>query len=172
MAAPQGKNGITRRKRGFERASGLLESRIRKAGESRGFAVSRLLTHWPDVVGPELAAMARPVEVSYGRGFGATLTLLTTGAQAPLLEMQKEAVRERVNACYGYAAISRVRVTQTAATGFADGKVAFEHAPKAPAPVPRTSQKAKVLANDVTDPDLRMALEKLGSSILPETKPS
>lgn len=78
-----------RRSRGFEPAAGLLRARIRAVGETRGFAVSRLLTHWAEVVGEEIAAMARPVKVGYGReGFNATLTLLTTGSAAPLLQMQ------------------------------------------------------------------------------------
>ena len=52
-----------RRMRGFEAASGLLKDRIRSAGESRGFAVTRLLTHWPEVVGEDLARVTRPVKV-------------------------------------------------------------------------------------------------------------
>ena len=44
-----------------------------------------------------------------------------------MLEMQKEQLRAKVNAVYGYNAIARVRITQTAATGFAEGKVAFGH---------------------------------------------
>ena len=59
--------------KGFKRTATLLGDRIRKAGESRGFAVSRVLTHWAEIVGSDLAQMCRPVEVSYGRGgFGAT----------------------------------------------------------------------------------------------------
>ena len=52
-----------RRMRGFETAAQLLAQRVRVAGESRGFAVARLLTHWDEVVGPEIAAHARPVKV-------------------------------------------------------------------------------------------------------------
>ena len=157
--------------RGFERTSTLVASRVRTAGETRGFAVSRLLTHWPEVVGEDIAAISRPVEVSYGRGgFGATLTLLTTGAQAPMLEMQAERIREKVNACYGYAAISRVRITQTAPTGFAEGQADFSHAPK-PAPeaaafTPATIATARAVAQDITDPGLRAAIERLGSHVL------
>ena len=106
---------------GFKQTSGLLSGQIRRASETRGFAQSRVLTHWEEIAGADIAAISRPVEVSYGRGgFGATLTLLTTGANAPLLEMRKETLRERVNAIYGYNAIARIRITQTAATGFAD----------------------------------------------------
>ncbi|MDP5360425.1 MAG: DUF721 domain-containing protein, partial [Paracoccaceae bacterium] len=37
--------------RGFSRAATLMQTSIRKASEERGFAVTRLLTHWAEVVG-------------------------------------------------------------------------------------------------------------------------
>ena len=109
----------------------------------------------------------------HGReGFGATLTLLTTGAHAPLLEMQKETIRERVNACYGYAAIARIRLTQTAATGFAEGRAAFDPAPKPsrPEPTPETRSRAAELSGAVRDAGLRAALESLGRNVLSRPK--
>lgn len=159
---------------GFARTSKLLEGRIRRAGESRGFAVTRLLTHWDEIVGTDLAAMARPVDVKYGRqGFGATLTLLTTGAQAPLVEMQKERIREKVNATYGYNAISRVRVTQTAATGFTGGQVDLSGKAARPAeaqPDPAILAKARDTADGVGDDGLRSALETLARNVLSKRK--
>ncbi len=168
-----GKGGAgQRRMRGFERASGLVQGRIRKAGESRGFAVARLLTHWAEIVGADLARVARPVKVSYAQGgFGATLTVLTTGAEAPILAMQKEQLRERVNACYGYSAIARIVITQTAPTGFAEGQAAFGPAsPEAPAPRDAAAAKAaEDAAAPVADPDLRRALAALGENVLSRT---
>lgn len=161
---------IKRRKRGFERASALAEGRIRTASETRGFAVSRLLTHWVEVVGPDIARVTRPVEVKYGRGFGATLTLLTTGAEAPMLEMQKETICNRVNACYGYAAIQNVRITQTAATGFAEGRAVFEPAPKEQRIEQHVEPKAAEAAKSVGDNDLRAALERLGTNVISHSK--
>lgn len=172
MRARRPETQPARRMRGFERTSGLLGERIRAAGEKRGFAVTRLLTHWAEIVGEDIAGAARPVKVHYGRqGFGATLTLLTTGANAPLLEMRKEAIREKVNACYGYAAISRIRLTQTAPTGFAEGQVDF-----APAPVrkrtidPAARETAAELSGSVADEGLRAALEALGGKVLSRSK--
>lgn len=163
--------GIKRRARGFQRASTLLENRIRSAGETRGFAVTRLLTHWPEIVGPDIAAESRPVEVSYGRGFGATLTLLTTGAQAPMLEMQKDVIREKVNACYGYAAIQKVRLTQTASSGFSEGKVQFDRRlENEDRQEPAIPEEATVAANGVDDANLRSALERLGANVLSRKK--
>ncbi len=159
--------------RGFKRAASLMQGQIRRAGEQRGFAVSRLLTHWAEIVGEDTARVARPVKVGYGkRGFGATLTVLTTGAQAPMLEMQKDQIRERVNACYGYAAIERIHFTQTAPTGFAEGQAVFAPAPKEQpkAPDPATTQEAREAAAPVTDPGLRAALEALGQNVLSRHK--
>ncbi|MEM6305401.1 MAG: DciA family protein [Pseudomonadota bacterium] len=160
--------------RGFKRTDSLLAGQIRHASEQRGFAQSRLLTQWAEIAGEDTAAVSRPVEISYGRGgMGATLTLLTTGAQAPMLEMQREKLRARVNAVYGYNAISRIRITQTAATGFAEGQVAFDHRPKQQmpaAPDPALRQKATEVAGAVSDDGLRDALARLAENVLKKPK--
>ena len=160
--------------KGFTRTDSLLSGQIRKASESRGFAQSRLLTQWEEIAGQDIAAIAQPVEIGYGRGgMGATLTLLTTGANAPMLEMQKEQLRQRVNAVYGFNAIARIRITQTAATGFSEGRVAFGHKPRGarePEPDPVLRQKAAETASPVADEGLREALARLGENILNKTK--
>lgn len=157
-----------RGKAGWQSAARLVGSRIRDAGASRGFAASRLLTHWAEVAGAELAEHTRPVNVSYGRGgLGATLTILTTGARAPMVEMQAEALRTRVNAVYGYNAIARIRITQTAPTGFAEGQASFAPAPPETAPAPAPDDpRARALAEPLGDDDLRAAIEQLGRNVL------
>ena len=154
--------------KGFKQTSSLLTQRIRTGVESRGFAESRLLTRWEEIAGAETAAIARPVNVSYARGgMGATLTLLTSGAQAPMVEMQKDQLRARVNAVYGYNAISRIKITQTAPTGFADGQVQFAHkAPTGPkAPDAAAQARGAAETKTVQDAALRRALAQLGANI-------
>ena len=164
----------TKRNRGFKRAANLMGERINAVSQQRGFAVSRLLTHWEEIAGPDIASISRPVEMSYGKGgFGATLCLLTTGANAPVLEMQKAKLREKVNAVYGYNAISSIRITQTHATGFAEGRVDFDHrkikaAPKAPDPA--VVQEVRARAADIGNESLRLALEALGQNVLSKHK--
>jgi len=166
------KTPFQRKKYGFEHAAHLMQPQIRKAGETRGFAVTRLLTHWTEIVGAATAAMARPVKVSYGReGLGATLTVLTTGAQAPMLQAELPKIKDRVNACYGYAAISRIRITQTAPTGFAEGRVEFDHKPQTPTlPDAASASIASELATGVGDDNLRIALEALGANVYSRSK--
>jgi len=159
-----------RRKRGFERASNLVANRVRTASETRGFAVSRLLTHWDEIIGADICGMARPIEITYGKSFGATLTLLVKGAQAPMVEMQKETIRERVNACYGYAAIQKVRLTQTAPRGFAEEQTPFSSGPQKPEVTPAARLRAAQTVEIVGDTSLRDALERLGANVISQAK--
>lgn len=159
-----------RRASGFTSAATLLQPRIRAASEGRGFAVSRLLTQWDEVVGPAIARACRPVDVRYGReGMGATLTLLTSGPMAPMVEMQKLQILERVNGCYGYRAIARLRITQTAPIGFAEGQAAFAPAPRRPEPAP-VDARAEAAADGVADTELRLALAALAANVLSKRK--
>lgn len=151
-----------RRSSGFRQAADLIDKPIRKASETRGFAVQRLLTHWDEIAGADVARIARPVKITYAaKGFGATLVLLTTGANAPALQMQLPRLTERINAAYGYAAITRIRITQTA------GEVAPATAPqtKTVQPDPDALQRAADLSREIADPELREALSTIGAHI-------
>lgn len=151
-----------RRMRGFEPAAALVAPDLRRAAEKRGFAVARLLTDWPEIVGPETAAHTRPVKVSHGKGMGATLTVLTDGAHAPLVQMQLPRLRERVNAVYGFNAISRIVITQTAAQGFAEGQAQFRPAPPPPpTPAPEVVAQAEEVAARFDDPKLADSMRRL-----------
>lgn len=154
-----------KRSKGFRQTSALVETRVRTASEGRGFAVSRLLTRWEEVAGPDLAPLCRPLKVGYGRSsLGATLTVLTNGPSAPLLEMQKETLRTRVNACYGYNAISRIAITQTAPDGLS--LEVTKPAREAPKPDAQAVAKAPGYAKGVGNDDLRQALEDLAANVL------
>ena len=156
------------RRGGFQRTSTLVEQRLRRVGESRGFAVTRLLTHWNDIVGSSVAEICTPVKVSYAqKGFGATLIILTTGAQAQMLEMQLPQIREKVNACYGYNAISRIRITQTAPVGFLDGKAQFVKTMTTDVvkASPETFKKASAISSKINDEALRSALTAFGENL-------
>lgn len=155
--------------RGFAQTARFVTADIRKASEKRGFAETRVLTHWAEIVGEDIAAITRPVDVSFSRGaFGATLRVLTTGANAPMLQMQEPKLRDRINAVYGYAAVQRIKFTQTAPTGFSDGHADFEHAPRARRrdPAPEQQAAAEALSAGVTDPGLKAALSRLGAHVI------
>lgn len=158
----------TRRKRGFEAASKLVAGHLRGPLDKRGFSETKLITHWAGIVGPDIAACAMPVKITHSRaGIGTTLVLLTTGGHAPLLEMQKDTIRQKVNACYGYNAVSKIHITQTAPTGFAEGQVQFAARDKPrPAPTPEILTAAHAAAAPIHDDRLKEALERLARNVL------
>ncbi len=175
--------GAHRRGRGFRAAGGLLRGPIRKVSESRGFAVARVLTHWAEIAGAGTAQLCRPVRIGYARGgLGATLTLLVSGPHAPQVQMQLEAIRARVNAAYGYNAIARIVLTQTAPHGFAEAQAAFAPAPGTPvgaapggraatessasAPPQARLDAARAGADGIVDEPLRSALETLALNVM------
>lgn len=170
MAHGKGK-GVSSAKplaKGFVHVGGLFAQRLRTNAEKRGFAETRLLTQWPEIVGANIASLTRPVSVSYGSGgIGATLTLLADGPHAPELQVQLPAIKERVNASYGYNAISRIKLTQTATSGFGEAAVPFT--PNQPAPIIDT--EINTALDRIGDTGLRQALDQLGRSVLARSTP-
>lgn len=179
---PENSRAAPRRFR-FESAGGLVSRQVRKAGESRGFAVARVLTHWAEVAGPDLARLCRPQRISYAKGgFGATLVIEAPGAAAPLVSMRLEALRDRINAVYGYAAVARIQLVQGGSAvapepgnrGMADAQTPFQGARLAsdnlaPPSAARLAQAQAVLGTlteGVADPGLRAALDRLALNIL------
>jgi hypothetical protein len=151
-----------------------LKDRLRAATEKRGFAVAQLLTGWDAIAGSVLAPLTRPVKVTYPRdGLGATLTLLVSPAHGPQVQMALPGLIDRVNAVYGYRAIARISLTQTSATGFAEGATPFIAAPKKPrAADPAKLAEAEARLAPIGDPDLRGALETLARNILTRKNPN
>lgn len=151
------------RARGFFSASDYAKGAVRKAGSSRGFAETRLLTRWAEIAGADAAEICRPVKVSYARGgMGATLIVWCEGARAPEVEMLKPRLIERVNAAYGYNAVSRIHISQSE-------KPPERHAgPAAPHLRPLTAREEAQVEDAVAgiaDPGLREALRRLGQNV-------
>ncbi|MEM6438707.1 MAG: DUF721 domain-containing protein [Pseudomonadota bacterium] len=167
-AAPSGKKPF--KPAGFRHAGTAAAPWLKEVSARRGFAEPRILTDWDDILGPALAPVCRPVKITYaGRGFGATLIVLASGARAPEVQMLLPRIIERVNGHYGYRAVSRIRVTQT------DRRLdSRERDPGASAsPENRldrrdmtgpTNPHADAAAEAVQDPGLSAALERLGRS--------
>lgn len=164
----------------FEPAAALIAGPLRKAAAARGFALARLLTHWDEVAGPELARLCRPLRISYARkGFGATLVLESPGAAAPLVQMRLEGLRARINAAHGHAAIARIQLVQGGlgvVPGMAEAPAPFARGPALPrsdnlaqpsaAALDRARGVVAAMCRDVADDDLRAALERLALNVL------
>ncbi|HEY5830321.1 MAG TPA: DciA family protein [Hyphomicrobiaceae bacterium] len=156
--------------RGFVRAGGLIDGPMRTAAARRGFAQARLRALWPEIAGPEFAAICAPLKLARARGpAGGLLTVAVAGPHAPQLQMLLPLLRERVNAALGPGAVGRIQLTQ-AGRGFAEAPAAF----KTPAHV-RPEVDLGPVADELSsigDADLRDALETLARNVLSRSRTS
>lgn len=151
-------------RRGRTRAIGAeLGPILRPILGKRGLGEAQLVTEWEAVVGPELAAYARPDRLTFPHGERRDGTLRLRVAPAVAIELQhrEPLIVERINAFFGYRAVARLAFIQAAA--------APPPAPSAPRPRPLRAEEHERLAKrveTVDDAELRAALERLGAAII------
>ena len=151
------------RRNGFARAGDAARALIRPALSKRGFGESRILTEWESVAGADLAGLCRPLRVSFAarEGYGGTLVLGVLGARALEAQHRTPQIIERVNAHYGYRAISRIRLEQLGPEAFATAR----RATSLPQPCPEVLAELADQVSPVRDEGLKTALEALGRNI-------
>jgi len=153
----------TRRARGFLQAGALIAAQTRTAAAKRGYAAARLRALWPEIAGPEIAAVAEPLRLAAARGpAGGLLTLAVHGANGPQVQMLVPLIRDRVNAAMGPGTVGRIRITQ------ARGTPPPPAAPQRPASAPASADISPLepLLSSIGDPDLRAALETLARNVI------
>ncbi|MGI9411598.1 MAG: DUF721 domain-containing protein [Hyphomicrobiaceae bacterium] len=142
----------------------------KKAFQKYGFSTAALLTDWPTIVGAELARHTRPERLNWPRRAelddetnsgtrrtGAKVILRVEPARVLDVQYQSQQIKDRINAYFGYAAISDVRFLQAPVEA---GRAVREDRPMAPA---SRSDEPHAEAND-----LAAALARLEANIARE----
>jgi hypothetical protein len=151
------------------RALALAVPRVTAAaGVKRGFARAAVISHWGEIVGSQLARGSLPERLIFPRGQRneGTLHIRVDGPLALELQHLEPLVVERINGFFGYRAVARLALRQGP---LPRPKVR----PKAPPPRALTPTEEKNLAARVAavaDPELRAVLERLGRSLLGESR--
>jgi hypothetical protein len=157
-----------RRARGFVRAGGLIEGQVRVCASKRGFVQARLRALWPDIAGPEFAAICVPLRLARARGpAGGLLTVAVSGPHAPQLQMLLPLLRDRINTALGPGTVGRIQLTQ-AVHGFAEPPDTY--ATEAPAPPPPDLGEMAGSLSTIGDESLRGALETLARNVLSRSR--
>ncbi len=154
---------MTDARRGGPRAlAAMLPKIARPAFGRRGFVEANVLTDWPVIVGPVLAAETRPMRLSFPRGARAdgTLQIRVTSAFAPELQHLAPLVIERINRYFGFGAIARLTLSQ--------GPVIRPPRKKRhplPEPEPAALRRLEARVAAIEDEELRAALAGLGRNV-------
>jgi hypothetical protein len=141
----------------------LLNRCLGEAFARQGFASTDIVTHWPDIVGPEIAAHAEPVKLKWPRGGEdapepATLVLRVEGPVAIEIQHLSPVVVERVNRFFGWRAVERIALRQAPLVGRAKPRAK-------PGPPAEAVEKVAGDLGDIADEGLRGALARLGAAI-------
>ncbi len=125
-----------------------------------GFHKPEILKRWREIAGPHLFRFTRPQRIAFpkGRRDGGTLHLEVEGAASVEVHHVSRQLIERLNAFYGYAAISRLKIV-----------AARLDRPKPLPPFVPAEPDRQVLeaasrrSAKVKDPELRRSLAALGA---------
>jgi hypothetical protein len=137
---------------------------------ARGLGEASLVTHWPEIVGADIARFARPMQLQWpprgpkrdpdARLSPATLVLRIDGAFALEAQHASAAIVARVNAHLGWRCVE---------------KLAFRQGPLTPLERPRKRiappsaqavAKAREFGVGIVDDDLREAMARLGARVI------
>lgn len=146
------------------RLSDLIGKPLADAFKKQGFASREIVTRWPEIVGPEVAAHAEPIRMQWPRQPGteenepATLVLRVEGPAAIEIQHLSGLIVERVNRFFGWQAIDRLALRQAPLTR--RGK------PKSRPPLdPAVADRIASGLTGITDESLRAALGRLGAAV-------
>ena len=147
----------------MKRLSTIVGPMIAPSAKARGFAIERIVSHWRDIVG-DMSSWCRPDAVSFPRDSrtDGTLRLQITSGRGPQAQAMSDLIIDRVNANFGYGAISRISLVQTLSTPVQ---------PASQKPYPDLNQDRHNIwelddkIKDVKSPELRAALRRLGSPL-------
>jgi hypothetical protein len=94
----------------------LVGNALQSAFKRQGFAAVDIISHWEDIVGPELASRTEPLRLVWPRREDpfstGTLTVRVEGAYALELQHLTPVVIERVNRYFGWACVGRIAIRQ------------------------------------------------------------
>ena len=144
--------------------SQIVGKTIADAFARQGFASTGLVTHWPEIVGADIADHAEPMRMIWPRRVHeddpepATLVLRVEGPVALEIQHLSGVIIEKVNRFFGWRAVGRIQIRQAP---LARRKV--KAAPKGPDPAVVARLAAGLTG--IADEGLRTALARLGASV-------
>ena len=131
----------------------------------QGFASTELVTHWPEIVGQDVAALAEPIKMQWPRTMAgdapepATLVLRAEGPAAIEVQHLSGTIIARVNQFFGWRAVGRIALRQAP----------LARQPKRPPALKQPDLEAAAnearKLTDIDDAELRDALGRLAAAV-------
>ena len=142
--------------------STMIEPMVAPSARERGFAISRIITHWHQTVG-DLSDWCRPADIHFPRGSrnNGTLKLQIASGRGPQAQAMSPQIIDAVNASFGYRAVDRITIVQSLAPVSQITKIQTPNAISGDKNVWALDEKLK----SIKSPELRAALRRLGGPV-------
>jgi hypothetical protein len=139
--------------------SELLPDVGRAAFRKFGFVQHSVVSRWGEIVGERYARVSIPESIRFPQGKRAegVLSLVVSGAHAPMMQHIAPEIVERVNRFFGYPAVARLAIRH--------GEV--KRAERA-APPPSLKPLSETMGDSlrgIADPELKAVLESLAAGV-------
>lgn len=169
-------------RRGVRAIGQFVEELTRPAFAKYGFSAAVILTQWAAIVGPELAAYTSPERLKWprkgeldddddgyddGRRGGATLILRVSGPRAIEIQHRSHELAERVNAAFGFRAVTQIRIIQAPVDKRSQDqwRLKLKSSGVFGAAKPAPAKSPPAIRGQVKDERLRAALERMAKGM-------
>jgi hypothetical protein len=150
----------------MRRLNTLTDKLIHPALRRRGISMSRIVTEWKKIAG-DASDWSEPAMIRFpeGESRNGTLTVSIRSGRGPEMQMLTPDIIEGCNAVFGYAAISRITISQTALPSPRQQQQAPARRRKSPPLSATEATLQRNRLNAVKDENIRKTLDNLGKSI-------
>ncbi len=156
------------------RADGLLPFSVdifnlgAKLLGKQGLMEMNLLTSWKNIVGDELSQYSMPEKISFKKGMRTDGTLhlfVSNGAFAIEIGHKSPIILEKINAFFGYNAVSQIKITQNESAFCNMDDIKCEDNKNKKLVSSEQQNYIKQITEDIKDPELKQRLISLGLNI-------
>ncbi len=157
----------------------FIPNLTKKVFQKHGFSSVSLVADWSEVVGASLAVQCQPERLKWPRAAqpkagdatptqatGATLILRTDAAYALEIEYASAQILERINAYFGYRAITTLKIVQGPMIDTGDTTPSITPQRRPPPADPNVVRSVDAAISDIDDEGLKAALTRMRKSVL------
>lgn len=134
---------------------------VKKALFKKGFRNHRIITHWKEIIGEELAYQIKPIQIVHRKDGKGTLRLKVTPAMAFRIHHMQSMIIDRVNTYFGEKSIERLSLEQSTDIS----PVTVEDTPPE-TPCIQVKRYLDIKTEKINHEGLKQALISLGMSVL------
>lgn len=141
---------------------------LRQILGNKGAVILELLESWEQIIGNDIAAYCLPHHISFKkdeRTNGCLYLNVLAGAFAMEISQKQQQIMEKVNAFFGYPAISELKINQTCnPENFLISKKSIDKVKKNVVSAEEESYITELI-KDINNEELRQSLERIGRAV-------